>query len=140
MAIDDVALTKSFEASVVRKSGGTSWADTPSEIEYHIKQGNEVHVLMSWGFGMVKISGNDVKSNIPMFDTTPNYRVGATADMGAWSFEINEMINDYGTTIYKSVYDYFKLPCDISFDDFNSRFGGFTRQQYLDLLKEKKAL
>jgi len=102
--------------------------------------GMGVNIILSWGFGMIEVSDDEVKANIPTFDTTPNYRASVTNDVGTGSFDENNRINEYEATIYKSVYDYFKLPYDISFDDFNSRFGGFTRQQYIDLLKEKNAL
>jgi len=140
LTVDDIVMTKSFEAVGVYKIGGNSKIDTPRGIEYFIEKGDTVHVILSWGFGMIKVSGDEVKANMPTFDTTPNYRDGVASGMGTWFLENEKRINEYEATIYKTVYDYFNLPYDISFDDFNSRFGGVTRQQYVDLLKEKNAL
>ena len=109
-------------------------------MEYHFKNNpNEsIEAFFSWGFGIVRISNNDLKNNLPNFDATihmPQVRANLYKDVFK-EYYLNGFIFDKKMKNELSkVYKYFKIPENIMFDEFNRIHNGLTKKEIISLIK-----
>ena len=109
--------------------------ESSGQIEYVMQNKPEenVRAFFSWGFGIVEKQGKEFSNNLPTFDFTRN---GPRTAAGLVK---NDFIqNNPQSSDFNEVFEYFDLPFDISFDDFNSKYGGYTKAEFAEIIGEIK--
>ncbi|MDR2905950.1 MAG: immunity 26/phosphotriesterase HocA family protein [Helicobacteraceae bacterium] len=92
-----------------------------------------IRAYFSWGFGLIEKQGKEFENNLPDFET---FRYGPCVS-GGLSKE-NFLYQRFQPKDFPEVLEYFGLPSEIEFDDFNEKYNGYTKSEFVEILKTVK--
>ena len=102
--------------------------------DLHNKQDYEnTRAYFSWGLGLVEKQGKELENNLPDFET---FRYGPGVP-GGLSKE-NFLHQRFQPKDFPEVLKYFGLPSEIEFDDFNKQYNGYSKAEFVEILKTVK--
>jgi hypothetical protein len=113
---------------------------THEEILNHFKNrpNENIEAYFSWGFGIIKNKNNKLRNNLPNFLTK---ECGPSVSFGLGESDFGkDSLTPYQLKIKNdlpNVYKYFGLRMDITFDEFNKKYNGYTRNELLNIMNKK---
>lgn len=111
-------------------------------IRHLISLKQKVFITLSWGFGSITVSDDDLmKKEFPLddfnlignIDIGFGYNISVLNDKPVYNYDNNFKYHSKR----KEVFEYFNLDSDISFDDFNKNNNGMTKDEYLKYISLK---
>lgn len=110
-------------------------------LQHLISLGCRPRLSLAWGFGRVTKTTEDLKSNLPPIDdyqNTSNTGIGMlyVRNVNGKPYRAYSDFSKYPAR--ETVFKYFGIDPEISFDEFNMLYGGYTKKQYIDLLNKHK--
>jgi hypothetical protein len=119
--------------------------DFPVQVGKSINVLTKLHVRLCWGIGMVfteqvngfpkgfqdglfvqRFLGNGVDGGVNSFSVEADLR--GESPRRAWC----DICHPDNVEFKNAAYRFFNVPFDITFDEFNTKYGGMTRQQYAE--------
>jgi hypothetical protein len=116
---------------------------THDEILNHFKNrpNENIEAYFSWGFGIIKKENDKLKRDLPNFLTKecgPSVRLG----LGEFDFE-KDPLTPYQLKIkndLSNVFKYFGIKNEITFDEFNKKNNGYTRNELLNIMNKNNGV
>jgi hypothetical protein len=110
--------------------------ETHNQIRYDLQNKPEyenTRAYFSWGWGLVEKQGEEFANNLPDFELW-QYGNGVPCGLSKKNF----IYQNPQPCQFPKVLTYFNLSEEVTFDDFNKQYNGYTKAEIVKILKELK--